>query len=53
MSGDKIKLEISPYDLTRGRISIKLDGSKNEIVNKSINNKNSKRNEETNSLCTG
>ena len=43
MSGDKVKLEMSPYDLTRGRISIRLDGSKNEIVNKSINNKNLKK----------
>ena len=38
--GDRVKLEISPYDLTRGRIVSRLDNSQ------SVKNKETDKNEE-------
>lgn len=49
LSGDRVKVEISPYDLTKGRISRRLDSNtkkdsnKNESDKKSINSKSDKR----------
>ena len=47
MSGDKVKIELSPYDLTKGRISRRLDQrrkSDNEESDKrSINSKSKKK----------
>jgi len=41
MPGDKVKVEVSPYDLTKGRITRRENTVK--TVNPSINNKNSKK----------
>ena len=50
MSGDSVKVEISPYDLTKGRISRRLSGSKlkdddsnSEISKRSINSSKKKK----------
>jgi translation initiation factor IF-1 len=45
VAGDKVKLDVSPYDLTRGRIVTRLNISTNENSesNSSINNKNKKK----------
>lgn len=45
VAGDKVKLEVSPYDLTRGRIVTRLNLSEvnKENSNFSINNKNNKK----------
>ena len=45
VAGDKVKLDVSPYDLTRGRIVTRLNVSTNEFSesNSSINNKNKKK----------
>lgn len=40
--GDRVKVELSPYDLTRGRISYRLKTENNVLNNNSINNKNKK-----------
>lgn len=37
MAGDRVKVEISPYDLTKGRISMRL---RNFTTNNSVNNSN-------------
>lgn len=42
VAGDKVKLEVSPYDLTKGRITSRITQQKSEI-NFSINNKNKKK----------
>lgn len=34
MTGDKVKVEMSPYDLSKGRISVRL---KNTVTNNSTN----------------
>lgn len=39
MAGDRVKVEVSPYDLTKGRITIRL---KNEKTTDIDNNENSK-----------
>lgn len=46
VAGDKVKLDVSPYDLTRGRIVTRLNinsTSENSESNSSINNKNKKK----------
>jgi translation initiation factor IF-1 len=49
MSGDLVKVELSPYDLTKGRISRRLnskpkeDDSNSVINNKSINSSKKKK----------
>ena len=44
MAGDKVKLEVSPYDLTRGRITLRLPtGNPQQTVNNSINNNKKKK----------
>lgn len=48
MAGDKVRLEMSPYDLTRGRIVTRLKNSAEENIETSNkpnnnNNKNKKR----------
>lgn len=45
MAGDRVKFEVSPYDLTRGRITHRLPtGNQNQVViNNSINNKSKKK----------
>ena len=48
MTGDKVKLEISPYDLSRGRIVTRLKNYLNqdnnsECVNNNSNNKQNKK----------
>lgn len=42
VAGDKVKLEVSPYDLTKGRIVSRITQQKSES-NFSINNKNKKK----------
>ena len=42
VAGDKVKLEVSPYDLTKGRIISRITQQRNES-NFSINNKNKKK----------
>lgn len=42
VAGDKVKLEVSPYDLTKGRIVSRITQQKCES-NFSINNKNKKK----------
>lgn len=42
-TGDRVKIEISPYDLTRGRIVVRLKSDLNQENNNSINNKNNKK----------
>ena len=34
MTGDKVKLEISPYDLTKGRIVTRINSNENKVENK-------------------
>ena len=41
MTGDKVKLEMSPYDLTKGRIVLRLK-NKEELENNNKNNYNFK-----------
>jgi translation initiation factor IF-1 len=44
VAGDKVKVEVSPYDLTRGRIVTRLALSSGTSENNfSINNKNKKK----------
>jgi len=49
MAGDRVKLEISPYDLTRGRIVTRLKNyskepdENSESVNKNSSNKQNKK----------
>lgn len=40
MTGDKVKLEISPYDLTKGRIVTRINSNENKVEN---NNKKKKK----------
>ncbi len=42
VAGDMVRIEVSPYDLTRGRIVSRTTIQKSES-NSSINNKNSKK----------
>lgn len=42
-TGDRVKIEMSPYDLTRGRIVVRLKSDLNQENNNSINNKNNKK----------
>ena len=41
IEGDKVKIEMSPYDLTRGRIISRLKNG--EIIENNINNKTNKK----------
>lgn len=46
MAGDRVKLDVSPYDLTKGRITQRLalkSDNKEEIVNQNINNKKKRK----------
>ncbi len=43
LTGDKVKIEMTPYDLTKGRIVTRLKNEEEESNNNSINNKNKKR----------
>lgn len=46
MAGDRVKVEVSPYDLTKGRITIRLKNEqdkKDENINKNSKNKNKKK----------
>lgn len=45
ITGDKVKLEVSPYDLTKGRIVTRLTKNNNENSNTTISltNKNRKK----------
>lgn len=40
MAGDRVKVEVSPYDLTKGRITVRLKNEK--ITTDNENNKNNK-----------
>ena len=42
MVGDKVKIEVSPYDLSRGRIITRLTVTKPRVNNNNTNNKNKK-----------
>jgi translation initiation factor IF-1 len=42
LAGDKVKIEVSPYDLTKGRIVTRLSLTENSD-NKNSNNKSSKK----------
>lgn len=39
LTGDRVKIEVSPYDLTRGRIITRLNNSDSKQSNKSKNSK--------------
>ena len=43
ISGDKVVLEMSPYDLTRGRIVERVNPNKNKAVVNSNNNNSKKK----------
>ena len=44
MAGDKVELEVSPYDLTKGRITRRFNPViKSDQVNNSINDKNNQK----------
>ena len=45
MAGDRVKLDVSPYDLTKGRITqrLALKTEKEEIDNQNINNKKKRK----------
>lgn len=43
LTGDKVRIEMSPYDLTRGRIVTRLKNEEETDNKPSINNKNKKR----------
>lgn len=43
MAGDKVKVEVSPYDLTRGRITQRLPLKNQPVINNSSINNNSKK----------
>jgi len=45
LAGDKVKVEMSPYDLTKGRIVVRLDDKKSSAQedNSNSNNKKSKK----------
>jgi translation initiation factor IF-1 len=45
LAGDRVRVEMSPYDLTRGRISTRLKTPQQEayIVNKNNNNQKRKK----------
>ena len=45
MAGDKVKIEVSPYDLTRGRITLRLPtgNSNSQTINNSTNNNKKKK----------
>ena len=43
VAGDTVRIEVSPYDLTRGRIVTRTTTSSNSESNSSINNKNKKK----------
>jgi translation initiation factor IF-1 len=40
LAGDKVKVELSPYDLTRGRICYRYKVGNQVLGNNNINNKN-------------
>lgn len=42
VAGDRVKLEVSPYDLTRGRIVTRLTGKENKVEDNSVNKPNNK-----------
>lgn len=43
MAGDRVKVEVSPYDLTKGRITIRLKNEKTIVTdNENINGNNNK-----------
>jgi translation initiation factor IF-1 len=44
MAGDRVKVEVSPYDLTKGRITIRL---KNEKITTNINEEDNKTKSKT------
>jgi len=46
MAGDRVKVEVSPYDLTKGRITIRLKNEKTVATDDetNINNKNKTKN---------
>lgn len=44
MAGDRVKVEVSPYDLTKGRITIRL---KNEKITTDINEEDNKTKSKT------
>ena len=44
MAGDRVKVEVSPYDLTKGRITIRL---KNENITTNINEEDNKTKSKT------
>ena len=43
LAGDKVKIEVSPYDLTRGRIVTRITQQQNSDSNFSINSKKEKK----------
>ena len=44
MAGDKVKIEVSPYDLTKGRIVTRMtDKQKEEDIGVNKNNSNNKK----------
>ena len=46
MAGDRVKVEVSPYDLTKGRITIRLKNEKTVVTDDetNINNKSKTKN---------
>ena len=43
MAGDRVRVEVSPYDLTKGRIITRLTGKENMENNNSTEGKNKKQ----------
>lgn len=56
ITGDKVKLEVSPYDLTRGRITKRMsqisssqqDNNKKKVLNKNKSNKQKVKKDDSN-----
>ncbi len=42
MAGDRVKVEVSPYDLTKGRITVRLKNEKTTIDNNETNKSKTK-----------
>lgn len=43
MVGDRVRLEVSPYDLSRGRITFRFPPANSKVNNPSTNNKKRKK----------
>ena len=43
LTGDKVRVEMTPYDLTKGRIVTRLKNEEEQLTNNNTNHKNKKR----------